>query len=259
MYGIRLFYKEIIKIMEDIRLYTYPHYEIKDLGYAQIERNAEYRFSFKSGKPQYSFIFVRAGAMRYRFPTLKKTLVLEKDSVLYIPKLLPYEATYLQDDTKIKILTFDMEYNADLVCLNEPIVTRTPDSTLVFSSISKQNMYSSLFLSSKIYELLYLITTTNNAIPKKYRALAPALTELQQQYFKNEKIVYYAKLCGMSESNFRKLFKEYTGKSPIEYRNLIRISAVKTLLNTSELTVSEAAYLVGFNNMSYFYEVYNKY
>ena len=81
----------------------------------------------------------------------------------------------------------------------------------------------------------------------------------QREYFKNEKISYYAQLCGMSESNFRKLFKEYTGKSPIEYRNLIRISAVKTLLNSSELTVSEAAYLVGFNNMSYFYEVYNKY
>ena len=152
-----------------------------------------------------------------------------------------------------------MENHDDLLRLTAPIATKSPDATLVFSSISKQNMYSSLFLTSKIYELLHLVTTADNAIPKKYRALAPAITELQQQYFKNEKIGYYANLCGMSESNFRKLFKEYTGKSPIEYRNLIRISAVKTLLNTSELTVSEAAYLVGFNNMAFFYEVYNKY
>ena len=62
----------------------------------------------------------------------------------------------------------------------------------------------------------------------------------------------------MSESNFRKLFKEYTGKSPIEYRNLIRISEVKKMIDSGEFTVSEAAYLVGFNNMSFFYEVYNK-
>lgn len=245
--------------MEDIRLHAYTNSEIKNLGYVQVERNENYRFTYKNGKPQHSFIFVRTGSMRYRFPTLKKILTFEKDTVLYIPKLLPYEATYLQDGTKTKILTFDMENNAEFVGLNEPIISHSPESTLVFSSISKQNMHSSLFLTAKIFELLYLVKTADSAIPKKYRALAPALDELQREYFKNEKISYYAQLCDMSESNFRKLFKEYTGKSPIEYRNLIRISAVKTLLNTSELTVSEAAYLVGFNNMSYFYEVYNKY
>ena len=52
---------------------------------------------------------------------------------------------------------------------------------------------------------------------------------------------------------------EYTGKSPIEYRNTVRIAAAKRLIKTGELTVSEAAYLVGFNNMSFFYEAYNKY
>ena len=63
----------------------------------------------------------------------------------------------------------------------------------------------------------------------------------------------------MSESNFRKLFKEYTGKSLIEYRNLIRISEAKKMIESREFTVAEAAYTVGFNNMSFFYEVYNKY
>ena len=245
--------------MEDIRLYTYTNYEIKNLGYAQIERPANHRFTFKNGKRFYSIIYVRKGGMHYRFPTLKKTISLDKNTILFIPKSLPYEATYLQDETKIKIITFDIEKNDDLIELDRPIFTDSPNATLIFSSISKQNMYSSLFLTAKIYELLHLIKTADGAIPKKYRALAPALTELQQEYFKNEKIAYYAQLCDMSESNFRRLFKEYTGKSPIEYRNLIRVSAVKTLLNTSELTVSEAAYLVGFNNMSYFYEVFNKY
>ena len=88
--------------------------------------------------------------------------------------------------------------------------------------------------------------------------MLPALLELKQQYFKNEKISYYAQLCSMSESNFRKLFKEYTGTSPITYRNLIRVSAVQSLLNTGEINVSEAAYLVGFNNMAFFYQTYHK-
>ena len=53
--------------------------------------------------------------------------------------------------------------------------------------------------------------------------------------------------------------EEYTGKSPIEYRNDIRISMFEKLMESREFTVSEAAYLVGFNNMSFFYETYNKY
>ena len=63
----------------------------------------------------------------------------------------------------------------------------------------------------------------------------------------------------MSESNFRKLFKEYTGKSPIEYRNLIRLSEAHKMITEHKYSVQEAAYLTGFNNMSFFYECLKKY
>ena len=58
----------------------------------------------------------------------------------------------------------------------------------------------------------------------------------------------------MSESNFRKLFTEYVGKSPIEYRNCLRISRARSMIDSGEYTALEAAYLCGFNNMSVFYE-----
>ena len=62
----------------------------------------------------------------------------------------------------------------------------------------------------------------------------------------------------MSESHFRKRFKEYTGKSPIDYRNTIRIYEAKKLIESGECTVQEAAYTVGFNNMSFYYDVVKK-
>ena len=31
------------------------------------------------------------------------------------------------------------------------------------------------------------------------------------------------------------------------------------MIDSGEFTITEAAYLVGFNNMSFFYEVFNKY
>ena len=69
---------------------------------------------------------------------------------------------------------------------------------------------------------------------------------------------YYAGMCNMSESNFRKIFKECTGKSPIEFRNMLRIEEAKKLIDSGEFTVEEAAWYVGFNNMSFFYELYRR-
>ena len=62
----------------------------------------------------------------------------------------------------------------------------------------------------------------------------------------------------MSESNFRKLFRAYTGRSPIEYRNLIRISEAQKLIEEGECTATEAAHITGFNNIPFFYELYRK-
>lgn len=86
------------------------------------------------------------------------------------------------------------------------------------------------------------------------------LTEpsIEQNYFENVRISEYAEELGMSESNFRKLFKERLGMSPIEYRNLIRIREAQKMILSGECTVQEAAYLAGFNNMSFFYETYKK-
>ena len=62
----------------------------------------------------------------------------------------------------------------------------------------------------------------------------------------------------MSEVNFRRLFKEYTGKSPVEYRNDIRLKNAKIKLQSGEYNVSEAAYESGFSNLSFFIRLYKK-
>ncbi len=244
--------------MQDIRFDGHLNLTIQEPGFVQLARKANHEFAYKNGKKWYSFIFVQHGELEYHFTTLKQKILLYKNDVLFVPKDLPYKATYRKDGTQIKILTFDINADALTDKFFTPIKINNSELVFTFASVSQENMYSSLFLSSKIYELLHFLEISEIGLRYQYEKLSPALQELKQQYFKNEKISYYAALCNMSESNFRKLFREYTGKSPIEYRNLIRIAAVKNLLKTGELTVSEAAYLVGFNNMSFFYQLYHK-
>lgn len=95
-------------------------------------------------------------------------------------------------------------------------------------------------------------------IPPKYRKLQPALAEMVEFLNENKKISYYSELCSMSEANFRRLFREYMGMSPIEYRNDIRLTSAKNKLQSGEYNVSEAAYESGFTNLSFFIRLYKK-
>ena len=105
----------------------------------------------------------------------------------------------------------------------------------------------------------YIFEKESKVIANKFKKILPALNEVNQLYFENKKLSYYADLCSISQSNFRKLFKEYTGQSFIDYRNTIRVHEAKKLIDNEVMTKTEAAYLCGFNNMSFFYKVYNKF
>ena len=56
----------------------------------------------------------------------------------------------------------------------------------------------------------------------------------------------------MSYSNFRKLFKEYTGLSPAVYQEDLKLQRAKELLSTTDLSVKEIAYRLNFDSPDYF-------
>lgn len=61
-----------------------------------------------------------------------------------------------------------------------------------------------------------------------------------------------ARELGVSYSNFRKLFKEYTGMSPALYQQDLRLQRAKELLSTTRLTIKEIAYRLCFESPDYF-------
>ena len=244
--------------MEDIFYYEKLDYRIENIGFVNVERTKNYTFEFKEGKPQFSFIYVESGSLEYSFTTTKQKIHIPKGYMLFIPKNLPYIAKYLENGTKIKIFVFDCPGQNQNILLKVPFYKSLPEISAVFDECLENKTRNSLFLYSKLYELLYVLQKITDKSDKKYQKILPAIKELKQNFSQNHKISYYAELCSMSESNFRKLFKECTGKSPIDFRNTIRIREVKRMLDSGEYRISEAAYAVGFNNMSFFYEIYEK-
>ena len=61
-----------------------------------------------------------------------------------------------------------------------------------------------------------------------------------------------AKEMSVSYSNFRKLFKEFTGVSPCLYQQDLRLQRAKELLTTSNLSIKQIAYQLRFESPDYF-------
>ena len=244
--------------MEDIRFLGKPEFEIKNPGFVSVLRNQDFVFEYKKGKKWHSFIYVERGGLEYHFNKNEKNLVVNKGDLLFVPRKLPYKTTYLRDCTLLKIFTFDISNNVLPEKFSTPFILSEKTFHDIFSDCTRTNTRNTFFLFSKIYMILNILQNSEKLDTKISKKILPALREIQNKFYENKKISYYADLCKMSESNFRKLFKEQTGNSPIEYRNTLRIAEAKRLIDSGEYTVAEAAYAAGFNNMSFFYEIHNK-
>jgi signal transduction histidine kinase/ligand-binding sensor domain-containing protein/DNA-binding response OmpR family regulator len=80
-----------------------------------------------------------------------------------------------------------------------------------------------------------------------------ALNVVEKNISKPEfSVVELSRELGMSRVNLYKKLSSITGKTPIEFIRVIRLRRAAQLLETGRISVSEAAYQVGFNNPKYF-------
>jgi len=81
---------------------------------------------------------------------------------------------------------------------------------------------------------------------------------LQDNYGRDIKLSQVAARFDMSVRSFNRRFKNATGQSPLQYLQEIRIKNAKDLLQTSNLSISEVAYKVGYQDMGHFTGLFKK-
>lgn len=182
--------------------------------------------------------------------------------LVFIPKGCVYTSTYLENDTENKIIQFDLAQGELPEYLRAPVKVELPNAgELVesfFTSFKGHSQNHPFYYLSCLYNLLFQIDKSYSKIPTKYKKLKAALFEMTEHWSESRPVSYYSNLCNISEVNFRRLFREYTGMSPIEYRNDVRLTQAKNKLQSGEYNVSEAAYETGFSNLSFFIRLYKK-
>lgn len=102
--------------------------------------------------------------------------------------------------------------------------------------------------------ILEIVRDVKGQVPDE---LAPAFELLEIRYKENLAVKEYADSCHMSESYFRKKFTEFTGRSPIQYRNELRFAEARRLYSEGA-TVNEIADELGFFDAGYFSRMYKK-
>nr|WP_306798758.1 helix-turn-helix transcriptional regulator [Oceanobacillus saliphilus] len=80
------------------------------------------------------------------------------------------------------------------------------------------------------------------------------LSYYDKQIDKNE----LADLCNTHPSHLSRKFKQETGMTITLYQQMVRINKSKHLLRTEDLSIEEIAWIVGYEDSSYFARVFKK-
>ena len=238
-----------------------PTFKVANIDIQSVSRPKGYRHSFKSGRQKHGFVYTVKGEMRDVFSSGKE-LCAQAGELVFIPKGSVYTGIYSEEGTEIKIVQFDISDGTLPEYLSSPMKIDIQNAGEIiedfFAPTENRRASHPFYYLSKLYDLLWHIDENKADLPGKYIKLRPALTEITEHSSENMPISYYASLSDMSEGNFRRLFREYTGTSPIEYRNNVRLGDARRKLQSGEYNVSEVAELSGFSNLSFFIRLYKK-
>ncbi|MBE6702360.1 MAG: AraC family transcriptional regulator [Ruminococcaceae bacterium] len=115
---------------------------------------------------------------------------------------------------------------------------------------------SLLRIKSELYLLLDALSATVAASPAAYYAIRSGIEALRAEWNQSRRIEEYAALCGISNTYFCRCFREWCGKSPVEYRNALRLSHAESMLRHTDMPIGEIAGLVGFEDPFYFSRIF---
>lgn len=85
------------------------------------------------------------------------------------------------------------------------------------------------------------------------------LERIESNYSEKITLAELAELAGVNEKYLCRFFKEFTGYTPTDYINRLRIEHACYEMKFNHRNVTEAAYECGFNEISYFSKCFKKY
>ena len=127
-----------------------------------------------------------------------------------------------------------------------------------YAAAQEEAAYSQQLMAGIVNHLIGMMYSLERNIQLQTRSQAHvdminrARLRIRESLESSLTIQQVAEEMGVSYSNFRKLFKEFTGISPATYQQDLRLQRAKELLSTTDMSIKEIAYRLNFESPDYF-------
>ena len=197
-----------------------------------------------------------------------KRLVAQKGDVVFVPKELCYNVAFFDTSNQFDSYTVNFLLTDSLcreIVLEEEIqIFKSAINNALFFSVEeffkaylcREN--NKIKVMAQFYSFLDTVLLITSYDVRYYYPIKQGIAQLIDEWHENRKIEYYAKLCGVDKSYFYKLFKMWSGISPTQYRNQLRVTAAKDLLIHTNLSIFEISQKIGFDDPYYFSRLFKK-
>lgn len=188
--------------------------------------------------------------------------------LLYLPYGSKYTNSVVRDGIEYYQINFTlMKGNEEIVFLDECKVIPKRSAEKYFDYFPKIiNSYTEYMHFGEIHALNQLLALLSALVKDTvecydketgWNKIAPSVEYINSHYAENTPVEMLAQIANTSISRLEKNFIRYIKKTPIAYRNSIRIEKAKLLLQGG-FSIAEVAERVGFSDMYYFAKTFKK-
>lgn len=222
-------------------------------------------------RPTSALLYLKSCRVEYILPD-GRTLSFPQGSLLYLPQGCRYRSRFYavgEQYAHTQLIEFELRdpEGQSFTCSREimPLIADKigsfEDSVAEAILCYTQLTFSFGAFKSILYDLLTRIARRYRkeaGRSREFFPIAPAIRYLLDNPYGDVDVTSLAKMCHVSESCFRNLFKQYAGKTLTRYCLDNRMLRAKQLLENGLHSVAEVASLVGYQDAGYFTKVFKK-
>lgn len=263
----RLDYGDVaFRLPDEIEINPYKYIYVFNCGYVNIHDNRT--FCKEGYAAAYLLLYLHKGTLKARIND-KQVCVKAGNVLIFKPKQLR-EITFepCEENERYFIYFQGTGVNDYLeqLALNDKIVFNTGDISFlipVFKEVIED--YKIHDFDCDVYrtaKLLNILTGVSACLKQKNGdesgAIYDAVKLIEQTYYCNYPLSYYANKAAQSIPSFIRNFKKTMGVTPKKYLNDIKIEKAKMFLATTDLSVGTVALNVGMCDSFYFCNFFKK-
>ena len=219
-----------------------------------------YHYS-KTPRPYSGLMIIAKG--HAEFITKNETFTARPGDIIFLPKDSYYDVLFHTESKPV--VNYLANFVSDKEIWDSSVPLKIAENTLPnclepFRNYVRENLnpeLSMFYRKGLLYILLdTVLQETNGMLQQNTYILEKAKNYIHAN--PNCSISEISKQYGISESGFRKLFKDKFGISPVQYRKTAKIFQATYLLESSTLSISEIADELGFCDTAYFYKCFQE-